>query len=36
MRINWCYRVFSNHYLYNSNKERNEYDIPEKKTSLFF
>lgn len=20
MRINWCYRVFSNHYLYNSNK----------------
>lgn len=24
MRINWCYRVFSNHYLYNSNKNRME------------
>ena len=22
MRINWCYRVFSNHYLYNSKQEQ--------------
>jgi len=24
MRINWCYRVFSNHYLYNSNTKTME------------